>query len=209
MSWEGLLPGSSSLVAKCIPVFIKVRISIVQLRVPTYNHDSFVLHCCFEPSLVITSQLEQAPDWLTRREYPPKFRFFNSHDSCITLHSRLVWTHFNGPSPSLKTHTIKLNLVTTLITTVKTKLQMPETNIVQKICILPAYFWSTFMNDCCKRVEWFPRSKQLPGFVPGGEISFRQAGYPLVWIFSNLHSYHKCPFILTKNVWWYDKISNS
>ncbi len=24
-SWEGLLPGSSSLVAKCIPVFVKVR----------------------------------------------------------------------------------------------------------------------------------------------------------------------------------------
>ncbi len=46
-SWEGLLPGSSSLVAKCIPVFVKVRSSIVQLRVPTYNHDYFVLHCCF------------------------------------------------------------------------------------------------------------------------------------------------------------------
>ncbi len=38
-SWEGLLPGSSSLVAKFIPVFVKVRSSIVQLRVPTYNHD--------------------------------------------------------------------------------------------------------------------------------------------------------------------------
>ncbi len=34
---------------------------------------------------VITSLLEQAPDWLTRREYPPKFRFFNSlvkHPKC-------------------------------------------------------------------------------------------------------------------------------
>ncbi len=31
--------------------------------------------------VVITSLLEQAPDWLTRREYPPKFRFFNSRDS--------------------------------------------------------------------------------------------------------------------------------
>ncbi len=47
VSWEGLLPGSSSLVAKCIPVSIKVRSSIVQLRVPTYNHNYFVLHCCF------------------------------------------------------------------------------------------------------------------------------------------------------------------
>ncbi len=31
----------------------------------------------FLPPLVMTSLLEQAPDWLTRREYPPKFRFFN------------------------------------------------------------------------------------------------------------------------------------
>ncbi len=46
-SWEGLLPGSSSLLAECIPVFVKVRSSIVQLRVPTCNNDSFVLHCCF------------------------------------------------------------------------------------------------------------------------------------------------------------------
>ncbi len=28
----------------------------------------------------MTSLLEQAPDWLTRHEYPPKFRFFNSHE---------------------------------------------------------------------------------------------------------------------------------
>ncbi len=32
-------PGSSSLVAKCIPVFLKVRSSIVQLWAPTYNQD--------------------------------------------------------------------------------------------------------------------------------------------------------------------------
>ncbi len=37
---------SSSLVEKCIPVFVKVRSSIVQLRVTTYNHNYFVLHCC-------------------------------------------------------------------------------------------------------------------------------------------------------------------
>ncbi len=35
----------------------------------------------FLPPLVMTSLLEQALDWLTRREYPPKFRFFNSRDS--------------------------------------------------------------------------------------------------------------------------------
>ncbi len=31
-SWEGLLPGSSSLVAKCIPVFVKVRRCICSSR---------------------------------------------------------------------------------------------------------------------------------------------------------------------------------
>ncbi len=35
----------------------------------------------FLPPLVMTSLLEQAPDWLTRREYPPKFRFFDLRDS--------------------------------------------------------------------------------------------------------------------------------
>ncbi len=43
----GASAGSSSLVTKCIPVFVKVRSSIVQLRVPTYNHYYFVLHCRF------------------------------------------------------------------------------------------------------------------------------------------------------------------
>ncbi len=66
-SWEGLLPGSSRLVAKCIPVFVKVRRCIC----------SFILHW---PPLVMTSLLEQAPDWLMRREYPPKFRFLNSRE---------------------------------------------------------------------------------------------------------------------------------
>ncbi len=33
--------------AKFIPVFVQVRSSIVQLRVPTYNHNKFVLHCFF------------------------------------------------------------------------------------------------------------------------------------------------------------------
>ncbi len=34
----------------------------------------------FLPPLVITSLLEQAPDWLTGHKYPPKFRFFNSRE---------------------------------------------------------------------------------------------------------------------------------
>ncbi len=55
----GLLPGSSSLIAKCIPVFVKVRSSIVQLWVPTYNHNSFVLHCCFGFSVTA-----RASSWL-------------------------------------------------------------------------------------------------------------------------------------------------
>ncbi len=76
-SWEGLLPGSSSLVAKCIPVFVKVRRCIYSSGYPhttTITLSSIVVSD-FLPPLVMTSLLEQAPDWLTRREYPPKFRF--------------------------------------------------------------------------------------------------------------------------------------
>ncbi len=83
-SWEGLLPGSSSLVAKCIPVFIKVRRCIYSYGYPhttTINLSSIVVSD-FLPPLVMTSLLEQAPDWLTRCEYPPKFRFFNSREWC-------------------------------------------------------------------------------------------------------------------------------
>ncbi len=42
----------------------------------------------------MTSLLEQAPDWLMRREYPPKLKFFNSRRSFLmrqkpqTLNSR-------------------------------------------------------------------------------------------------------------------------
>ncbi len=73
-----------------IPVSIEVRSSIVQLQVSTYSDDDFIRHCCFGFSasaryIVNTSLLEQAPDWLTRREYPPKLRFFNSRES---RHSR-------------------------------------------------------------------------------------------------------------------------
>ncbi len=83
----GGLPGSSSLVAKCIPVFVKVGRCIYSSRYPnttTITLSSIVVSD-FLPPLVITSLLEQAPDWLTQREYPPKFRFFNSRDS---RHSR-------------------------------------------------------------------------------------------------------------------------
>ncbi len=79
-SWEGLLPGSSSLVTKCIPVFVKVWRCIYSSGYPhttTITLSSIVVSD-FLPPLVMTSLLEQAPDWFTRRKYPPKFRFFNS-----------------------------------------------------------------------------------------------------------------------------------
>ncbi len=82
-SWEGLLPGSSSLIAKCIPVFVKVRRCIYSSGYPhttTITLSSIVVSD-FLPRLVMTSLLEQAPDWLTRREYLAKFRFFNSRYS--------------------------------------------------------------------------------------------------------------------------------
>ncbi len=62
--------------------FCKSTKMYIQLRVHTYNQInlSSIVVWDFLPPLVITSQLEQAPDWLTRREYPPKFRFFNSHN---------------------------------------------------------------------------------------------------------------------------------
>ncbi len=76
----GASAGSSSLVAKCIPVFVKVRRCIYS---PGYPHTttitlSSIVVSDFLPPLVMTSLLEQAPDWLTRRKYPPNFRFFNS-----------------------------------------------------------------------------------------------------------------------------------
>ncbi len=56
---------SSSLVAKCIPVFVKVRSSIVQLRVSTYNHNYFVLHCCFRFSASARNHVTaRASSWL-------------------------------------------------------------------------------------------------------------------------------------------------
>ncbi len=81
-SWEGLLPGSSNLVAKCIPVFVKVRRCIYSSGYPhtTTITLSTIVVSDFLPPLVMTSLLEQAPDWLTRREYPPKFRFFYSRE---------------------------------------------------------------------------------------------------------------------------------
>ncbi len=67
----GASAGSSSLVAKCISVFVKVRSSIVQLRVPTYNHDYnhnhdyFVLHCCLGFSASARNDVTaRASSWL-------------------------------------------------------------------------------------------------------------------------------------------------
>ncbi len=82
-SWEGLLPGSSSLVAKGILDFVKVRRCIYSSGYPhttTITLSSIVVSD-FLPPLVMTSLLEQAPDWFTRREYPAKFIFFNSRNS--------------------------------------------------------------------------------------------------------------------------------
>ncbi len=49
------------------------------------NHYTTVLHC--PQSSVITSLLEQAPDWLTRCEYTPKFRFLNLRESHVKKRS--------------------------------------------------------------------------------------------------------------------------
>ncbi len=68
--------------SKCIPVFVKVRRCIYSSGYPhttTITLFSIVVSD-FLPPLVMTSLLEQAPDCLTRREYPPKFRFFNSRE---------------------------------------------------------------------------------------------------------------------------------
>ncbi len=85
----GASAGSSSLDAKCIPVFVKVRRGIYSSGYPhttTITLSSIVVWD-FLPPLVMTSLLEQAPDWLTRREYPPKFRFFNSCESRVKKRS--------------------------------------------------------------------------------------------------------------------------
>ncbi len=91
-SWEGLLPGSSSLVAIFFPVFVKVLRCIYSSG---YSHTttitlSSIVVSDFLPPLIMTSLLEQAPDWLMRREYPPKFWFFNSRDSCYSLVKRSI-----------------------------------------------------------------------------------------------------------------------
>ncbi len=56
---------SSSLLAKCIPVFVKVQSSIVLLQVSTYNHDYFVLHCCLGFSASARNHVTaRASSWL-------------------------------------------------------------------------------------------------------------------------------------------------
>ncbi len=78
---RGFCQAAPVLIAKCIPVFVKVRRCIYSSGYPhttTINLSSIVVSD-FLPPLVITSLLEQAADWLTRHEYRPKFRFFNSN----------------------------------------------------------------------------------------------------------------------------------
>ncbi len=80
----GASADSSSLVAKCIPVFVEVWRCIYSSGYPhttTITLSSIVVSD-FLPPLVMTSLVEQAPDWLTRHEYLPKFRFFNLRD-CV------------------------------------------------------------------------------------------------------------------------------
>ncbi len=63
---------------KMYSCFCKSTKMHIQLRVPTYNYNYFssIVVSDFLPPLVMTSLLEQAPDWFG--EYPPTFRFFNS-----------------------------------------------------------------------------------------------------------------------------------
>ncbi len=92
-SWEGLLPGSSSLVAKFIPVFVKVRSSIVQLQVPTYNHNKFVLHCFFGFSASARNHVTaRASSWLVYvARISAKVHIFKlAHQMPQTLNSRCV-----------------------------------------------------------------------------------------------------------------------
>ncbi len=51
--------------------------NLLHSRVKFTTQQSSIVVLDFLPPLVITSLLEQAPDWLTQREYPPKLRFFN------------------------------------------------------------------------------------------------------------------------------------
>ncbi len=51
--------------SKCIPVFVKVQSSIVQLRVSTYNHHYFVLYCCLGFSASARNDVTaRASSWL-------------------------------------------------------------------------------------------------------------------------------------------------
>ncbi len=52
-----------------------LHVNMLYPHTTTINLSSIVVWD-FLPLVVITSLLEQAPDWLPRREYPPKFRFF-------------------------------------------------------------------------------------------------------------------------------------
>ncbi len=67
-SWEGLLPGSSSLVAKFIPVFVKVRRCIYSSGYPHTTTITFFLHCCFGFSASARNDVTaRASSWLVWR----------------------------------------------------------------------------------------------------------------------------------------------
>ncbi len=67
---------------KMYSCFCKSTKMYIQVRVPTYNHNYFVLHCCFRFTASARNDVTaRASSWLvyfTRCENPPKFSFFNS-----------------------------------------------------------------------------------------------------------------------------------
>ncbi len=63
---------------KMYSCFCKSMKMYIQLWVPTYNHNYFVLHCCFGFS---ASARNDVTARASSKENPPKFRFFNSRES--------------------------------------------------------------------------------------------------------------------------------
>ncbi len=84
----GASAGSSSLVAKCIPVFVKVRRCIYSSGYPhtTRITLSSIVVSDFLPPQVMTSLLEQAPDWFSGANISQSSDFWTRAKK--TLHSR-------------------------------------------------------------------------------------------------------------------------
>ncbi len=86
--------------AKFIPVFVKVRSSIVQLRVPTYNHNKFVLHCFFQIFCLFLLFFEGHPGIFNdHRESGPRFNV-SSEGRCFLQYSVPITTlgRYLGPT---------------------------------------------------------------------------------------------------------------